>query len=199
MHDPPAMDGKLRIGVLGSGRGSNFRSILEAVQSGRLPAEIAVVIADQPDAGILQIAQSAGIPSFLVEEPKYRTRLSEETAAHILDLLQKHQVNLVALAGFLRVVKEPLLSAFPGRMLNIHPSLLPKYPGLAAWKQALEAGESETGCTVHLVDAGIDTGKILAFERVPIQPGDTAESVHARIQEAEHRLYPEVLGRFAGE
>jgi phosphoribosylglycinamide formyltransferase-1 len=97
------------------------------------------------------------------------------------------------------VVKEPLLSAFPGRMLNIHPSLLPKYPGLAAWKQALEAGESETGCTVHLVDAGIDTGKILAFERVPIQPGDTAESVHARIQEAEHRLYPEVLGRFAGE
>jgi phosphoribosylglycinamide formyltransferase-1 len=107
--------------------------------------------------------------------------------------LQEAKVDLVVLAGYMRMVKAPLLEAFPGRVVNIHPSLLPKFPGLEAWRQALESGETETGCTVHLVDEGMDTGPILAQERVPILPGDTSESLHARIQVAEHRLYPRVI------
>ncbi|MEZ5302354.1 MAG: phosphoribosylglycinamide formyltransferase [Verrucomicrobiales bacterium] len=106
------------------------------------------------------------------------------------------RANIVALAGFMRILKEPVLTEFAGRLLNIHPSLLPKFPGLGAWRQALEAGDSESGCTVHLVDAGIDSGEILAQARVPILPGDTAESLHARIQEQEHRLFPKVIGDF---
>lgn len=184
---------KLRLGVLGSGKGSNFRAILDAVHSGRLEAEIAVVVSDTANAGILRLAEDAGIPAFSIEEPRYKTRLSTATEAQLIAILQDAKVDLVVLAGYMRMVKEPMLEAFPRRIINIHPSLLPKFPGLEAWKQALEAGESLTGCTVHYVDAGMDTGEILAQAQVPVKDDDTPESLHARIQNAEHTLYPEAL------
>jgi phosphoribosylglycinamide formyltransferase-1 len=178
---------------LGSGRGSNFASILRAIDEGRLGARVGVVVTDQPEAGILHLAEKAGVPGIFLEETAYRTRLTEETERRLVGILREHGVEWVVLAGYMRVVKTPLLAAFPGRIVNIHPSLLPDFRGLAAWRQALEAGVSETGCTVHLVDEGVDTGEILAQSRVPVLPGDTAESLHARIQQAEHTLYPAVL------
>jgi phosphoribosylglycinamide formyltransferase-1 len=123
--------------------------------------------------------------------------MSPEAEEKVVSLLKEAKADFVILAGFMRVIKEPLLRAFPGRILNIHPSLLPAFRGLEAWRQALEARVPETGCTVHLVDAGVDTGKILGQSRVPVLPGDTAESLHARIQVAEHELYPRIVREFA--
>ncbi len=194
-HHPPAMQ-KLRLGILGSGKGSNFRAILEAIRAGDLDAEAVVVVSDVEDAGILQLAAEAGVPSATVIDHRYKTRLSPENEAALVTILQNARADLVVLAGYMRMVKAPLLEAFPRRIINIHPSLLPKFPGLAAWKQALEAGETRTGCTVHYVDAGMDTGEIIAQAEVPILPGDTAESVHARIQVEEHKIYPKVVASF---
>lgn len=183
-----------RLGVLGSGSGSNFQSILDAIADGRLAAEVALVISDVADARILQRARDAGIAAVQVDPGPYRTRLGDPAQKEIHDRMVAAGVDLVLLAGFMRLVKEPLLSTYEGRILNIHPSLLPDFPGLEAWRQALEAGVGETGCTVHLVDAGMDTGRILGQEKVEVLPGDTAQALHARIQEAEHRLYPRVVG-----
>jgi phosphoribosylglycinamide formyltransferase, formyltetrahydrofolate-dependent len=191
------MQQKIRLGVLGSGKGSNFRAVLEAIRSGRLDAEIALVISDVPGAGILGYAAGAGLPTATVADPKYRTRLSPEVEQTQVALLREARVDLVVLAGYMRMIKAPMLEAFPRRIINIHPSLLPKFPGLEAWKQALEAGEKVTGCTVHFVDAGMDTGEIIAQAEVPVLPEDTAETLHARIQVQEHRLYPEVIALFA--
>jgi phosphoribosylglycinamide formyltransferase-1 len=188
-----AMSKKIRLALLGSGRGSNAKSILEAMDRGEMAAEAVLIASDHAGAGILELARTHDVPTYLIEEPKYRTRLSPEVEQALADRLLAVRADLIVLAGYLRVVKEPLLSAFPRRILNIHPSLLPLFPGLAAWQQALDAGVPETGCTVHWVDAGVDTGPILGQERVPVLPGDTAESLHARIQEAEHRLYPSIL------
>lgn len=187
---------KLRLGVLGSGKGSNFRSILEAITAGRLEAEVVLVASDVADAGILRLAEEAGLPTAVVAEARYKTRLSPETEAGLVSRLRSAGVDLVVLAGYMRLVKAPLLEAFPHRIINIHPSLLPKFPGLEAWRQALEAGELITGCTVHYVDAGMDTGEILAQAEVSVLPGDTAASLHERIQVAEHKLYPEVIATF---
>jgi len=187
---------KLRLGILGSGKGSNFRAILEAIQAGNLPAEVAIVISDVPGAGILKLAEDAGIPTLTLNESQYKTRLSPEVEDELIAALKKADITLVVLAGYMRMVKAPLLDAFPRRIINIHPSLLPKFPGLAAWRQALEAGEKVTGCTVHFVDEGMDTGEILARAEVPVLPDDTAETLHARIQVAEHHLYPEVIASF---
>lgn len=187
---------KLRLGVLGSGKGSNFRAILEAIAAGRLEAEVVLVVSDVEGAGILRLAEEAGIATATVLDPRYKTRLSPETEAELVGRLQTAGVDLVVLAGYMRLVKAPLLEAFPHRIINIHPSLLPKFPGLEAWRQALEAGEPSTGCTVHYVDAGMDTGEIIAQAEVPVLPGDTAESLHERIQVAEHKLYPEVIATF---
>ena len=188
--------GKLRLGILGSGKGSNFRAILSAIQEGKLDAEPVLVLADVRGAGILQLAEDAGIPHATLEETRYKTRLSPDVEAGLVAMLQKAGVDLVVLAGYMRMVKAPLLDAFPRRIINIHPSLLPKFPGIESWRQALEAGEQKTGCTVHFVDAGMDTGEVIAQKEVLILPDDTAESLHARIQVAEHALYPEVLTRF---
>lgn len=188
---------KLRLGVLGSGKGSNFRAILEAVQAGTLVAEVAMVISDVEGAGLIDIAREAKLPRRLAIDPTYRTRLSTEMEMEVVSQLKRAQVDLVVLAGYMRMVKAPLLDAFPRRIINIHPSLLPKFPGLEAWKQALAAGEKVTGCTVHYVDSGMDTGEILAQAEVPIMPDDSASTLHARIQKAEHALYPEVIARFA--
>lgn len=189
----------MRLGILGSGKGSNFAAILRAIQDGTLDAEVAIVISDVPGAGILKLAEDAGIPTYTLNEPKFRTRLSPEVELELVKKLKSAQVDLVALAGYMRVVKAPMLEAFPRRIINIHPSLLPQFHGLEAWRQALEAGVEKTGCTVHYVDTGVDTGEILAQEEVPVLPGDTPASLHARIQEAEHRLYPAVLRRLAEE
>lgn len=188
-----------RLGVLGSGSGSNFQSILDAIADGRLDAEVALVISDVPDAFILERARKAGVPAVHIDPGPYKYKFGEAAQKETRDRLVAAGVDLVLLAGFMRLVKEPLLSSFPNRILNIHPSLLPAFPGLAAWNQALEAGATESGCTVHLVDNGMDTGKILAQEKVPVLPGDSPESLHARIQEAEHQLYPEVVARVLRE
>ena len=187
----------LRLGVLGSGKGSNFRAIMEQIVDGRLDAEVRIVISDVENAGILSFARDFQIPALYVRPGRFRTRLEPEVEEDIVRLLVEADVELVVLAGFMRIVKQPLLSAFPRKIINIHPSLLPKFPGLEAWKQALTAGEKVTGCTVHYVDAAIDAGEILGNATVPILPGDTPASLHARIQESEHLLLPAVIAAIA--
>lgn len=186
----------LRLGILGSGKGSNYRAIQEAIDAGKLNAKVAIVISDFEDAGILDLARSRKIPARFIAPGKFRTKLEPAAEELYVQTLREAGVELVVLAGYMRMIKEPLLKAFPRRIINIHPSLLPQFPGLEAWKQALEAGASVTGCTVHYVDAGMDTGEILAQAEVPVLPDDTAQTLHARIQVAEHSLYPEVLRRF---
>lgn len=181
------------LGILGSGSGSNMQAILDAIAAGTLDARIALVLSDNPDAFILDRARRNGIESGVIDCGGFRTKFPEEAQRQTAERLLAAGVECVCLAGFMRLVKRPLLDAFPDRILNIHPSLLPAFPGVEAWKQALEAGVHETGCTVHLVDEGMDTGPILLQERVPVLPGDTAQSLHARIQEVEHRLYPAAI------
>ena len=188
---------RLRLGILGSGKGSNCRAILEAIRDGKLSAEVRLVISDNFDAGILDIAREFGIANAYLPPGKFRTRLEPEVEVELVRMLREADVNLVVLAGFMRVLKDPVLAAFPRRIINIHPSLLPKYAGVEAWKQALDAGDGVTGCTVHFVDAGIDTGDIIAQREVPILPTDTPTTLHQRIQIAERELFPEVIGRFA--
>jgi phosphoribosylglycinamide formyltransferase-1 len=188
---------KLILGVLGSGKGSNYRAIQEAIDRGELNAEVRIVIADVESAGILDIARARGIRAEFIAPGKFRTKLEPEAEARLVELLHSAQVDLIVLAGYMRLVKQPLLDAFPRRIINIHPALLPKFPGLESWKQALTAGETKSGCTVHYVDSGMDTGEVIAQSEVPIVPGDTPESLHARIQIAEHQLYPEVIRRFS--
>jgi len=186
----------VKLGILGSGKGSNFAAILDRISRGELDAQVVSVMSDNPSAGIFRLAEEANLECQLIKEPKYRTRLSTEVESSVAANLKQAGVELLILAGFMRMVKEPLLTEFPNRIINIHPSLLPKYPGLESWRQALEAGEDEAGCTVHLVDAGMDTGPILAQRAVPIFPTDTAESLHARIQEAEHDLLPTAIQEY---
>lgn len=188
---------KLALGILGSGKGSNCRAILEQISAGQLSAEARIVVSDVFDAGILDIAREFGVPNAYLPPGKFRTRLEPIVEMELVKLLRDAGVELVVLAGYMRVLKEPMLAAFPRRIINIHPSLLPKFPGIESWKQALAAGEKVTGCSVHYVDAGIDSGEIIAQRKVPIVPGDTAESLHARIQIAERTLYPEVIAQFA--
>ncbi|MBV8533586.1 MAG: phosphoribosylglycinamide formyltransferase [Verrucomicrobia bacterium] len=187
----------LRLGVLGSGKGSNLRAIMEQINDGCLDAEVRIVISDVENAGILSLARDFQIPGLYVRPGRFRAKLEPEIEEDVVRLLREASVELVVLAGFMRIVKQPVLRAFPGRIINIHPSLLPKFPGLEAWKQALAAGETVTGCTVHYVDAGVDTGKILAQKTVSILPDDTPERLHARIQKAEHELLPAVLAEIA--
>ena len=187
----------LPIAILGSGKGSNFQAILTAIQAGRLNVRPVLVATDVSGAGILDLAAIAGIPTMVIAEPKFRTRLSTDVETALAQQLKDAGVELIVLAGYMRLLKSPLLEAFPRRIINIHPSLLPAFPGLEAWKQALEAGVPTSGCTVHFVDGGMDTGEILAQSEVPVLAGDTAASLHARIQVAEHELYPRVLARFA--
>ena len=184
---------RLPIGILGSGKGSNARAILESIRSGRLAAEARLVVSDVLDAPILDIAREFGVPNAFLPPGRFRTRLEPEAEDQLVKMLRDAGVELVALAGFMRVLHEPMLKAFPRRVINIHPSLLPKFPGLEAWKQALAAGEKVTGCTVHYVDEKIDHGRILAQRETTILPSDTPENLHSRIQILEHELYPTVI------
>lgn len=183
------------LGILGSGKGSNCRAILESIKSGALAAEVRVVISDVFDAPILDIAREFSVPNAYLPPGKFHTRLEPQAEAELVRILRETGVEFVVLAGFMRVLKSPMLEAFPRRILNIHPSLLPKFAGLEAWKQALIAGEKVTGCTVHYVDDRIDHGDVIAQREVPILPNDTSETLHARIQIAEHELYPAVIGQ----
>jgi len=181
------------IAILGSGKGSNCRAILRNIQEGKLSAQEQVVISDVLDAPILDIAREFGVPNVYLPPGSFRTRLEPAAEAELVGTLRKARVELVVLAGFMRVLKEQMLSAFPRRIINVHPSLLPKFPGLEAWKQALVAGEKVTGVTVHFVDEQIDHGDVIAQRAVPVLRDDTPESLHARIQAVEHALYPEAL------
>lgn len=187
---------RLPIGVLGSGKGSNCRAIFERIRSGELVAEPRLVVSDVLNAPILDIAREFGVANAYLPPGRFRTRLEPEIEGQLVKTLRDAGVELVVLAGFMRVLHEPMLKAFPRRIINIHPSLLPKFPGLEAWKQALVAGETMTGCTVHYVDERIDHGQIVAQREVKILPNDTAESLHARIQLLEHELYPAVIAEF---
>ena len=187
---------RLPIGILGSGKGSNCRAILERIQLGNLGAEPRLVVSDVLDAPILDIAREFGVANAYLPPGRFRTRLEPLIEEQLVKMFRDAGVELVILAGFMRVLHEPMLKAFRRRIINIHPSLLPKFPGLEAWKQALVAGETVTGCTVHYVDERIDHGQILAKKEVTISPNDTAESLHARIQILEHELYPAVIAEF---
>jgi phosphoribosylglycinamide formyltransferase-1 len=186
-----------RLGVLGSGKGSNFVAIADASAAGRLPAEVAVVVSDVADAGILKHAEDRGLKALYLPPGKFRTKLDEEAERGYVDALKEAQVDLVVLAGFMRILKGEFLKAFSQRVINIHPSLLPSFPGLEAWKQALDYGVKFTGCTVHFVDQGVDSGPIIAQRAVPVLDGDTAATLHERIQVAERELYPEAIGALA--
>jgi phosphoribosylglycinamide formyltransferase-1 len=185
------------LGILGSGSGSNMQAILDAIDSGALDARIALVLSDNPGAYILERAQKRGIATGVIDCRGFKTKFPEEAQQETADRLREAGVELICLAGFLRLVRRPLLDAFPERIINIHPSLLPAFPGLESWKQALDAGVSETGCTVHFVDDGMDTGPVIIQEKVAVLSDDTPSTLHARIQEVEHRLYPEAVRRVA--
>jgi len=182
-----------RLGVLGSGKGSNLASIARACAEDRLPAVVALVLSDVPEAGILDKARAEGVPGRFLAPGRYRTRLDTEAEAAYVAALQEAEVDWVVLAGFMRILGAGFLRAFPHRILNIHPSLLPAFPGLESWRQALDYGVKLTGCTVHFVDAGIDTGPIVAQKAVPVRDTDTPETLHTRIQEAEREVYPEAI------
>jgi phosphoribosylglycinamide formyltransferase-1 len=183
----------LKLGILGSGRGSNFIAISDTIHAGRLNASVEIVISDLADAPILQLAQQRGYKTWSCPKGNFKTKLEPEIEEQLAAQLKAANCELIVLAGYMRVVKTPLLAAFPGRIINIHPSLLPAFPGLNAWEQALTACIAQTGCTVHFVNEVVDGGSIIAQAKVPILPDDTAETLHARIQVEEHKLLPAVI------
>jgi len=189
---------KLIIGVLASGRGTNLQAIIDNIKSGKLPnVEIGCVISDNPDAKALERARRAGIPAYYIYPGKKRTVLDPEQEEKYIETLKKHGVELVCLAGFMRILKKKFLDAFPNRIMNIHPALLPAFPGLNAQKQALEYGVKVSGATVHFVDEGIDTGPIILQEAVKVEEDDTVETLADRILKVEHKIYSEAIRLFA--
>jgi len=181
-----------RLAILLSGRGSNFVALADAVDSGKIPdAQIVAVVSDNPEAPGLAIARSRRLPAHAVPREEGMTRSVHE--ARIRRVLEAADPDLVCLAGYMRILSPELVEAYRGRIVNIHPSLLPKYPGLHVQRRALEAGERESGCSVHYVDVGIDSGPVILQRRVPVLPGDTEESLSARILAEEHVAYPEAV------
>ena len=187
MHKP------FRLGVLGSGKGSNFAAIADAIDAGKITAQVGVVLSDVESAGILANAREREMAAQFIPPGKFRTKLDEDAERNYVAALQAARVDLIVLAGFMRVLKGDFLRAFEGRIVNIHPSLLPAFPGLEAWKQALDHGVKVTGCTVHFVDAGVDAGPIIGQQTVPVLDNDTPETLHQRIHAAEHELYPKCV------
>ncbi len=183
----------LNIAVFGSGSGSNCQSIIDAIAEDKLDAQIKLVVADFPDAKILDRAKKHNIPAMYLDCAPFKTKLDGEAQDRIIKILKEHNVDTIALAGFMRIVKDGLLEAFPNRVINIHPAILPAFPGLNSWRQAIEYGTKIAGCTVHFVDKGIDSGAIIVQKSVPVLDDDTAETLHARIQIQEHIAYPEAL------
>jgi phosphoribosylglycinamide formyltransferase-1 len=183
-----------RLAILLSGRGSNFEAIADAVESGRIPnAEIVAVVSDVAAARGLARARERGLPAYAVERERFPNRAAHE--AEFRRILEDARPDLICLAGYMRILSPEFVARWRGRILNIHPSLLPKYRGLSPQKRALEAGEKVSGCSVHIVDEGTDTGPVVLQKTVPIEPGDTEESLAARILEREHEAYPEAISR----
>jgi phosphoribosylglycinamide formyltransferase-1 len=185
------MSKRLRLGVLASGGGTNLQAIIDRCQDGSLAAEIAVVISNNPDAGALERARRAGIPGLCINHREFAGR--EAFDAALVDALRRARVELVVLAGFMRIISQVMLEAFPLRIINIHPALLPAFPGLHVQQQALDYGARFSGCTVHFVDGGVDTGPIIIQAVVPVLPDDTAATLAERILEQEHLIYPRAI------
>jgi phosphoribosylglycinamide formyltransferase-1 len=178
------------IGILASGKGTNLQAIIDYIKEENLPIKIGVVISDNPDAYALERARKENIKAICIPSTKYKTILGKEIEKKYVEVLKENNVQLVCLAGFMRVLKSTFIKSFHNKIINIHPSLLPAFPGLEAWKQALEYGVKFTGCTVHFVDEGVDSGPIILQAVVPVLPDDTPETLHKRIQEKEHIIYP---------
>ena len=191
------MNNPFRLGILGSGKGSNFVAMADACASGKIPATIALVLSDVDGAGMLSHARARKLPARFISPGKFRAKLDEEAERAFVGALQEAKVDLVVLAGFMRVLKGDFLRAFEGRIVNIHPSLLPSFPGLEAWKQALDHGVKVTGCTVQFVDAGVDAGPVIGQQTVPVLDNDTPDSLIQRIHGAEHELYPRCVAAIA--
>jgi phosphoribosylglycinamide formyltransferase-1 len=189
------MANKLRIGVLASGSGSNLQALIDASTNGTLPVEISCVICNNSDAFALQRASQHGIKALYLDHRLFKGREAYDTA--IVAVLKENGVELVILAGFMRIITNVILDAFPMSVMNIHPALLPSFPGLHAQKQALEYGVKITGCTVHFVDAGTDTGPVIIQASVPVLEDDTEETLASRIQKEEHRIFPEAVRLYA--
>lgn len=185
----------MRIAVLASGRGSNLQALIDAVEQGYIPAQLAVVVSDKPEAPALERASRHGIETAVFLGSAFPDRKSFD--AELAGFLKGKEVDLVCLAGFMRILGADFVRVFPNRIINIHPSLLPAFPGLNAQKQALDYGVKFSGCTVHFVDEGMDTGPIIGQRVVPVLEGDTVESLSARILEQEHQLYPLAVREFA--
>lgn len=188
---------KLNLGILGSGSGSNMQSIVEAIENGTLDAEIKIVLADVKDAYILERAKKHGIKCQYLDCAPWKTKLEGPAEDECIRILKDSGVDTVVLAGFMRIVKPKLLAAYPNRVLNIHPALLPAFPGVHSWTQALDYGCKVAGVTVHFVDAGTDSGPIIVQKAVKVEEDDTPETLHARIQVEEHKAFPEALGIIA--
>ena len=190
----------MNLALFASGGGSNAAAILDAIAGGRLPARAVLLVADRPGIGAIEKAEAAGVPVAVVRLADYADE--DAFAAALLDVLRAHGADFVALAGYLKRIPPAVVAAFDGRMVNVHPSLLPDFggPGLygrRVHEAVLASGATESGCTVHLVDEDYDTGAVLAQVRVPVMPGDTPDTLAARILNEEHKLYPEVLARLA--
>jgi len=188
---------RLKIGVLGSGKGSNLQSIIDNVETGTVPAEIVCVISDVKDAFILARAAKHGIEALYIPPGKHKTKLDPQAEAEYIKTLKDRGVELVVLAGFMRMLKEEFIDAYPNSIVNIHPSILPAFRGLEAWKQALDYGVKYTGCTVHFLELGMDTGPIIMQAVVEVKDDDTPETLHQRIQVEEHKIYPAVISLIA--
>ena len=190
--------GAMRVVILGSGRGSNAEAILLAQQGGRLgAARVVHILSDKPDAGILALGPRFGVPAKFVDPAPFKTKLEGEGEARFIAAVRESEADLVVLAGFMRVLKPGFLNAFAGKIINLHPSLLPAFPGLDGIGQAIRAGVKETGCTVHYVTLEVDAGRIIEQEKVPVELTDTLETLTARVHAAEHQLLPSVIARLS--
>lgn len=187
--------GYIRLGVLASGRGSNFQSIIDAVDRKEINADFALLITDNPSAFAIERAKKNGIEHLVIRPGEFAS--GDDFYAKIAEELQRRQVDLVVLAGFMRIVKKPLIDVYPNRIMNIHPAILPSFPGLNGQGQALEYGVRISGCTVHFVDEGMDTGPIIIQAAVPVHQDDTEEVLSERILKLEHKIYPEAIKLFA--
>jgi phosphoribosylglycinamide formyltransferase 1 len=188
----------MRVVILGSGRGSNAGAILEAQQAGRLGrAKVVQIFSDQPNAGILALGERYGVSAAFLDPAPYKTKLDGHAEQHYIAAIMACQADLIVLAGFMRVLKPPFLGIFDGKIINIHPSLLPSFPGLDGIGQAFRRGVKLTGCTVHRVTAEVDGGPILDQAAVRLEPGDTLESLAAKIHAAEHALLPAVIAQLS--
>ncbi|MGQ9810091.1 MAG: phosphoribosylglycinamide formyltransferase [bacterium] len=187
----------LRIGVLASGRGTNLQALIDAEKEGKLLGKVVVVLSDVPDAQALNRARHAGITAIYIDPGRPGARLAAESEQRYIETLRSYEVDLIALAGFMRILSKEFVKRFEGRILNIHPSLLPSFPGLNAQRQALDYGVKFSGCTVHFVNEGVDTGPIIIQAVVPVLDDDTVESLSQRILKEEHRIYVEAINLFA--